>query len=278
MVISLCSWHVEKDIRERLMARDLENVHNRTSHAWTQFAEHSELGFIDINFLERYRQKRKDIVRKRIEEAELNGETLSGDEDGQKEPTVLNKDSIKHIQSLMRKHRQWHPFKFPSTMPILENGSPVTPRYIWLRQATEMHARCREFNEGYAWEYLWNNWYRWDKWQLWARAASIDYYPIIQTNAPVETHWNQLKNYALLWFNRISIDHLCAVIQNNFLPLRINTIHQYRKHIKACSWHDDMVSDWKDLEMKITNENDKDLADAEAQSIDPIAENSPMQQ
>ena len=139
------------------MARDLENVYNRTNHAWSQFAEHPELGFIDINFLERYRQKRKDIVQKRIEEAESNGDTLSKDEDGQNEPTVLNKDAIGHIQSLMRKHRQWHPFKFPSTMPILENGSPITPRYIWLRQATEMHARCREFNEGYAWEYLWNN-------------------------------------------------------------------------------------------------------------------------
>src|SRR5436309_5899994 len=39
-----------------------------------------------------------------------------------------------------------------------------------------------------------------------------------------------------------------------------------------------MVSDWKDLEMKITNEDDKDLADAEAKSIDPMAENSPVQQ
>ena len=76
------------------MARDLENVYNRTNHAWSQFAEHPELGFIDINFLERYRQKRKDIVQKRIEEAESNGDTLSKDEDGQNEPTVLNKDAI----------------------------------------------------------------------------------------------------------------------------------------------------------------------------------------
>ena len=88
------------------MTRDLENVHNRTSHAWSQFAGHSELGFIDVEFLGRYRQKRKDIVNKRIEEAEKNGERLSADEDGRKEPTVLNKDMIEYIQSLMRKYRQ----------------------------------------------------------------------------------------------------------------------------------------------------------------------------
>ena len=88
------------------MACDLENVYNRTNYAWSQFVERPELGFIDLNFLERYHQKRKDIVQKCIEEAESNGETLSKDEDGQKEPTVLNKDAIGHIQSLMRKHRQ----------------------------------------------------------------------------------------------------------------------------------------------------------------------------
>lgn len=115
----------------------------------------------------------------------------------------------------MRDHRNGYPFKFPSTwMPPLDNGSPVISRNVWLRQAAEMHAKFKELNEGYAREYLWPNWYKWDKWQLWVlKVECIDYYPIIQTNAPAEIYWNSLKNiFTLLWFNRIRLDHLCSGI------------------------------------------------------------------
>jgi hypothetical protein len=129
--------------------------------------------------------------------------------------------------------------------------------------------------EGYAWEYLWENWYKWDKWQLWARAVSMDYYPIIQTNAPVETHWNTLKNRVLLWLNRIRIDHLCAEIHFTFLPSIVNKIAQIRKRVKACSSHKAFVKEWKGIEEKIGHEDEEDLVEAFHMSIDPESDKSP---
>jgi hypothetical protein len=128
---------VDKDIRERLNAREKENVLHRTSHAWSQFSNHPELGFIDVDFLQAYRDKRTRIIKKRIEDAKDEEITLPQKQLGTNEETILNKEAIKPIQVLIRKHLHWHPFKFPSTMPLLNNGSPLTSRYCWLRQAKE---------------------------------------------------------------------------------------------------------------------------------------------
>lgn len=268
-IISLCSWHVDKDIRERLSSSKLENVHDRTTHAWTVFKDHPELGFIEIAWLEEYREKRNEIIRRRLEEAQSRGETLQTNQLGSQEETVLNKSAIGEIRSLMRRHLHWHPFKFTSKMAALDNGSPVTSRFVWLRQAMEMHELCKKLNEGYAWEYLWTNWYRLDKWQIWARAATLDYYPIIQTNAPVEVHWNYLKNRVLHYLTHPRLDRLCFEIHNTAMPLTINKIRQYRKGIKDCSWHHKMISDWKVLEDEIDAQDEEDLAESEKSSIPP---------
>jgi len=276
--VSLCSWHIAKDVRERLESTKGENVHGRTTHTGTVFENNAELGFIEIGWLEQYRERRKEIVRKRIQEAETRGETLPVKQRGGEEETVLNKKAIAPILSTMRKHEHWHPFKFPSTMPLLDNGSPVTPRFIWLRQATEMHALCKRYKEGYAWEYLWLNWYRFDKWQLWVRAATLEYYPIIQTNAPVETHWNHLKNDVLLYLTHPRLDRLCFEIHTTLMPLSIHKIRQLRKGVKGSSWHHSMVTEWRKLENLIEVQDTEDLTEAENRSIDLDAHNSPATQ
>lgn len=138
-----------------------------------------------------------------------------------------------------------------------------------------MHALCKRFKEGYAWEYLWMNWYRFDKWKLWARAVTLDYYPIIQTNAPVETHWNHLKNRILHYLTHPRLDRLCFEIHNMLIPISILKIRQLRKGIKASSWHHSMITEWRKLEEEITEQDAKDWAEAQEKSIDLAAENSP---
>jgi len=256
----------------------LENINNRTTHGWSFFDNHPELGFIETDWLEEYRRKRQEIVRKRIEDYESRGDTLHENQRGGEEETVIKKDAIPKFLSFMRHHLRYHPFKYPSTMPPLNEESPTTSRSIWLRQAMEMHALCKKWKEGYAWEYLWANWYRFDKWILWARAATLDYYPIIQTNAPVEVHWNYLKNRILHYFTHPRIDRLCFEIHRAALPLTIIKIRQYRKGIKDCSWHHKMVSAWKLLEDKIEAEDAEDSATAEQESIDLHDENHPAAQ
>jgi hypothetical protein len=91
---------VEKDVRARLSARDAENVFNRPSVGWSQFSHHPELGFIDVEFLEKYREKRIRIVNKRNACTQEEGVVLSNASDV-KEETVLDKTAIPAIQTLM---------------------------------------------------------------------------------------------------------------------------------------------------------------------------------
>jgi len=273
----LCTWHVLKDVLERLKSSNAEKIEGRSTHGWSTFSENLELNFIDVTWLGEYRQMRIDIAHRRIEEAESSQRALPGDERlDSKECTVLNKKSIPEIERLMREHLGWHPFKFPSRMsPMQPTSGELTSRHVWLRQSTEMHDLCRKFNEGYAWEYLWTNWYKWNKWRLWARAAALDYYPIIQTNAPVETHWGYVKNRILRWAPRPRIDRLCFDIMNTCLPLIAIRIHQIRNGIKDSSWHRNMVTDWNNLEKRIRKQDDEDREKGEKDRISLESNNHP---
>jgi hypothetical protein len=57
---------------------DKENVNNRAAHAWSLFAEHPELGFINVEWLEHYRERWVNIVQKRIDEAAEAGNMIKG--------------------------------------------------------------------------------------------------------------------------------------------------------------------------------------------------------
>ena len=231
---------------------------NRTTHGWSQFAGHPELGFIDTEWLQRYRKKRENIVHQRVRSAETHHLPLTETQRfGSAEETIIDKKTIDPIRILLRKHLRWHPFKYQSTMRFPDNVL-LTSRSVWLWQGAQMHDLCKKSNEGFAWEYLWDNWYKFDKWMLWARAANLNYYPIIQTNAAVETHWNGIKNHTLLWSNRIRIDNLCHEIHQHFLPPLRARINQYRRGIRASPWYQGMVSEWKGLQERITEQDQED--------------------
>jgi hypothetical protein len=205
---------------------------------------------------------RKNVVQQINTAAEQAGINLpkrtKGEKKG-KQPTLLDPTAVTPIVNLMRKHIHWHPYKSPASMPLPDPSTPLTSRYVWLRQAQEMHRLCKELNEGYAWEYLWKNWYDWKQWELWARARNLDYYPIIQSNAPIETHWSYMKNNTLFSLPHIRIDHLVYQIHENMLPQIQRRVEQYRRRIEASSYHTDSVTMFRKLEGR--NSRD-DTADA----------------
>ena len=129
---------------------------------------------------------RIDLVKKRLDAASRAGVTLADDQRGNKEPTLLNTENNSEIRGLMMQHLHWHPFKAGRRQHF--PGDLLTPRAVWLWQAKQMHDKCCSLGEGYAWEYLWNNWYQFQHWSRWARSSNLEYYPIIQTNAIVEAH------------------------------------------------------------------------------------------
>ena len=85
---------------------------------WSRFEGHSELAFIDVIWLESYREKRRNIINRRLEEAAAQDQTLLPDERDEKEPTILIKEAITPIQSLMRKHRMCTRSNSPPQVPV----------------------------------------------------------------------------------------------------------------------------------------------------------------
>ena len=62
------AWHVEKEVNERMTSCGAEIVYNHTSHAWSRFEGPDELGFIETEWLEKYRRTQEAIVHKRLED------------------------------------------------------------------------------------------------------------------------------------------------------------------------------------------------------------------
>jgi hypothetical protein len=267
----LCSWHVDKDLRKKLEAVKGEDVNKRVSLRSIMPENDLELSFIDLRWLEDYRQRRKDIVAERIAQntstASQNPPTpIPADrsrrhEKQELEPTVLNRIIINPIRKLNAIHLRWHPFKHSHDRVASDNGIPLTSRAIWLWQVVEMYELCKTFKEGYAWEYLWRHWYRWDKWKLWARAVNLQYYPTIQSNAAVEVHWRVIKNLFLAGLVRIRLDHLAFEIHANILPSLIRRTNHRRRRLIHAAWEVKMVAEWKKLEGKIEADDAADEAE-----------------
>jgi hypothetical protein len=118
--------------------------------------------------------------------------------------------------------------------------------------------------ERYAWEYLWSEWYRFDQWCRWGRSADREYFPVIQTNATVESHWSVLKYKGLKWFNRPRIDHLCATIHEQLIPIFAVGVDQVRMRLKPAGWYKCMITDWRELLHTVRLE---DLEDDEEEGL-----------
>jgi hypothetical protein len=115
---------------------------------------------------------------------------------------------------------------------------------IWRSQITELWDICKKWNNFYVWEYLWRNYYRPQKWTDWARSANLDYYPIIQTNAPVEGHWSELKRGVLKDHNRPRLDYLAFILVTTYVQQKLRKLTLIRTFRERPSWHKDLASVW----------------------------------
>jgi len=120
----------------------------------------------------------------------------------------------KRVQELMDRHLHTHGFKYidPS-----EHGNPPDIWDFWRKQVDEMNELCRLNGEPWAWEYLWKEWYSPRRWVLWGRAASLNIYPIINSNASVEALWTTLKRFYLRRHPRASLERIWNLITNDFI-------------------------------------------------------------
>jgi hypothetical protein len=137
------------------------------------------------------------------------------------------------VIELLMTYLRWHPAKHlrPQDRSI---ASETDVYLVWWRQVHEMSVLCKEQKESFMWEYLWLNWYCPIRWVLWARATCSEM-PIIQSNAPIESHFNTLKKWALSGRSNPSPHLFACILEESCLPDRRARIGLYRIGRLHCS-------------------------------------------
>lgn len=267
--IRLCSWHVHKALSDKCDDRK-ETIDPATrvlkSSYWetTRFlarlkkelkevnwnfvgTEHENLDYSWVSEMNnaRYALYLEVCKVKHMSAADILKNTSS-------QPVCQNETSVSLIIEQLMLHLRWHPEKHLHPM---ERGDPSkTDVYtVWLRQVHQMTTKCRELHESMMWEYLWVYWYRPKRWVLWAR-ASCPRMPVIQSNAPVESHFSVLKRLELSGKARPSLAVLCAILNESFLPDKLWLIGYFRIGRFQYPSSIALSAAWSDAQRKIRNE------------------------
>jgi hypothetical protein len=151
------------------------------------------------------------------------------DQKSRDQPTCLDKKKfVPLVLEMFDRHLHWHPAKDLS--PDQRDAKVVVDVFAkWREQIIEITELCKSHHEPYMWEYLMMEWYSPARWALWARAIS-PVLPIVNSNAPVESHWSSIKRY-LFRGNRPSLPLAAASLIESFLPELADRIECYRSGV-----------------------------------------------
>jgi len=108
-------------------------------------------------------------------------------------------------------------------------------RESWLGQVIEMHEKCKEYGESWAWEYLWKNWYNPNRWSLWARSACAEL-PITHSNAYVEALWSTFKKRYLRKYARPKMEFMVDILMNQYLANKVRLVRAHRSRKQVPDW------------------------------------------
>jgi hypothetical protein len=239
--ISLCVWHVDQAIKRRIQNADEEphppsrvQIDYTPNATWDIFVDEGPLEFINVDLINLHHEEAWNIYNQgRV------GRAPNDPKQKTKQPTCADEKAREELLSLIRRHMLYHPIKHS----MGQYGHRRTS--IWRAQTMECWDVCKKWNTFYAWEYLWLNYYRPPKWVDWARSANLDYYPIIQTNAPVEGHWSELKRGVLKNHNRPQLDYLGFILISVYIEEKRRKLTLIRTFRERPSWHAELGSVWR---------------------------------
>jgi hypothetical protein len=219
----LCIWHVLKAIKEYFAKHKSHPLASHPSHGPINYDAGRPAPFITgIDWIPLHNRMREALYRadarrrngneKTDEETEafINAELAS--RDAGKQHPAANQATVNKITNIVEQHLREHPLI--STRPELRDNEHNLWDH-WERQVLEMYNLCKKHGESWAWEYLWKNWYSSKNWRIWSRSANPEY-PIINTNAPVESLWTQIK--AFLRKRKQGLAALGNAIMTKYLP------------------------------------------------------------
>jgi hypothetical protein len=260
----LCSWHVHKALSDKCRTQR-ENINPAKRAGTGRFLARTlfvnrlnkqirEVGWhldgrtyhesLDFSWVPEMHQNRYTFY---VTQCQARGRTdaqITANES--KQSTCQDATSVSQFIELLMTHLHWHPAKH--LRPQDRSLFTETDVYlVWWKQVGEMSNLCKELRESFMWEYLWVNWYCPIRWVLWAR-ATCDEMPIIQSNAPIESHFSTLKKWALSGRPNPSPHVLATILEESFLPDRRVRISLYRIGRLRCSSDRGLVTAWIDAQ------------------------------
>ncbi|KAL0574775.1 hypothetical protein V5O48_007186 [Marasmius crinis-equi] len=136
--------------------------------------------------------------------------------------------------------------------PMIPGYSAPTPEGIRYWAVKEMYQFCYGNDLRELWAYLWENWYRSGRWALWARSSNPYEIPQLKTTMILESHWKHIKHDYLDHFSNPRIDFLIwtvvvkagAAYLNSFENIMIDD----GRWTHRASWRKDFKREWQRLQ------------------------------
>ncbi|KAK1216777.1 hypothetical protein PQX77_001906 [Marasmius sp. AFHP31] len=133
--------------------------------------------------------------------------------------------------------------------PMIPGFSAPTPEGIRYWAVKQVYDYCYANDLKELWAYLWENWYRAARWKLWARSSYPSEVPRLKTTMILESHWKQLKHAYLDHFSNPRIDFLIWIVVvragnaylNSFQHISIDN----GRWTHRSSWRKDFKREWK---------------------------------
>ncbi|KAL0563702.1 hypothetical protein V5O48_018363 [Marasmius crinis-equi] len=233
--ISLCQWHFNRAIEDRLKKSKLSTT------PYDPIRAHTEFTFIDIKF-----RPTGPADPNEFEGGNVHAESqpLSPPPPPTQNPNALliciqprgtpanngatppvrfacsqakkiddeNDDEIEGKRVFCRRHLRQPILDMMNqhycAHPMIPGYSAPTPEGIRYWAVKEIYQYCSQNDLCETWAYLWENWYCTGRWELWARCSNPKEIPRLKTTMILESHWKHLKHDYLDHFSNPRIDFL----------------------------------------------------------------------
>jgi hypothetical protein len=201
--ISLCAWHMQKAVRERLAKSKLSTTPYLARRANQVFS------FIDPTFLPPGQPDRTEYEGGKIPN-EYSAEYALRERQYHSQTTIRLPPPSQPIDVPLTIHlpaptedrndsetRRFCPEGYrPAILEMLDKAycaHPFIPGYsnphpkaIHEWATRKIYTYCVKYDLREVWAYLWENWLRPGRWELWARSACIEMIPVLKTTMIIE--------------------------------------------------------------------------------------------
>jgi hypothetical protein len=168
-VLSLCSWHAEHALRKYFPEHNqlpFQSKHPPLNYQDRDRIRGWDADFLDTQWISDLNAAAEEALRARVlaKNPALAGDDVEKrtalaekihEESKKKEICVSDEGNRGTIIETFKYHLHWHPI---THFHLIPSPDMTYLKKAWEYEVTEMHQKCKELGEQWAWEYLWKNW------------------------------------------------------------------------------------------------------------------------